>query len=300
MAITRDGNTLASGQITHMGYLAEIILWDISGLHKEVPSPPELIVRLKLHKVMVQALDFSCNGQFLASIGGPDDNNLVIWNVATAQAICGSPAAHDSCLTVKWMNNDPQKLVTGGLKALRMWSLDTEGRKVRPMEVSTSKEVRTYTCVAISDDDAILYCGTTTGDGAHPVISKPKRVPAEPRPTALALGSWLFFSDRVCDARMSPCATVRIAVASPIGRPRPPPGGCKPWPVGARRLPSDHLLDVPDCSPDRSALVRVCCLRSPRNLVRKEAADHLGATQGEDAALWRSGHLRRQAHGWHG
>jgi len=164
MAITRDGNTLASGQITHMGYLAEIILWDISGLHKEVPSPPELIVRLKLHKVMVQALDFSCNGQFLASIGGPDDNNLVIWNVATAQAICGSPAAHDSCLTVKWMNNDPQKLVTGGLKALRMWSLDTEGRKVRPMEVSTSKEVRTYTCVAISDDDAILYCGTTTGD----------------------------------------------------------------------------------------------------------------------------------------
>ena len=30
MAITSDGNTLASGQITEMGYLADIILWDIS------------------------------------------------------------------------------------------------------------------------------------------------------------------------------------------------------------------------------------------------------------------------------
>merc|ERR1719230_1373781 len=50
MAITRDGNTLATGQITHMGYLAEIILWDISDL-----SAPEILVTLRLHKVMVQA-----------------------------------------------------------------------------------------------------------------------------------------------------------------------------------------------------------------------------------------------------
>ena len=27
LAISRDGTKLASGQITHMGYLAEIILW---------------------------------------------------------------------------------------------------------------------------------------------------------------------------------------------------------------------------------------------------------------------------------
>jgi len=32
------------------------------------------------------------------------------------------------------------------------------------VEISTSKEVRTYTCIAVSDDDSTLYCGTTTGD----------------------------------------------------------------------------------------------------------------------------------------
>ena len=79
IAISRDGTTLASGQITHMGYLAEIIIWDITDV-----TSPSLVNRLRLHKVMVQALDFSMSGKYLASIGGPDDNNLVIWNVSIA------------------------------------------------------------------------------------------------------------------------------------------------------------------------------------------------------------------------
>ena len=131
IAITRDGNTLASGQITHMGYLAEILLWDTEGLSDG--RAPELLHRLRLHKVMVQALAFSCNGTYLASIGGPDDNNLVIWNVDTGCAICGSPAAHDACLTVKWMNNADNLLVTGGIKALRMWEVrDDTPRRATP------------------------------------------------------------------------------------------------------------------------------------------------------------------------
>jgi len=162
IAISNDGNLLASGQITHMGYLAEIIMWDISGIPDGVA--PTLLHRLRLHKVMVQGLAFSYNSKYLASIGGPDDNNLVIWNVETGKAICGSPAAHDTALTLKWMNTSDTALVTGGIKALRMWDLDTVNRKVRPKEVSTSKEVRTYSCIGVSPDDSILYCGTTTGD----------------------------------------------------------------------------------------------------------------------------------------
>ena len=74
LAISRDGTTLASGQITHMGYLADIILWDVSGLPSG--AQPSLLHRLSLHKVMVQALDFSFDGKYLASIGGSDDNNV--------------------------------------------------------------------------------------------------------------------------------------------------------------------------------------------------------------------------------
>ena len=50
IAISADGNTLASGQITHMGYLAEIILWDISGLADGSGAHPKLVHRLRLHR----------------------------------------------------------------------------------------------------------------------------------------------------------------------------------------------------------------------------------------------------------
>ena len=164
IAISRDGTRLASGQITHMGYLAEIIIWDISSIDSAGEMAPKLLNRLRLHKVQVQALDFSHSGKFLASIGGADDNNMVIWNVATGKAVCGSPASHDRANTVKWLNNTDDSLVTGGINALRMWTLDTVNRKVRPIAVTTNKEVRTYTCIAVSADDSTLYCGTTTGD----------------------------------------------------------------------------------------------------------------------------------------
>ena len=68
-----------------MGYLAEIILWDISSIGSA--GNPKLLYRLRLHKVQVQALDFSHSGKYLASIGGSDDNNLVIWNVLTGKAV---------------------------------------------------------------------------------------------------------------------------------------------------------------------------------------------------------------------
>ena len=91
------------------------------------------------------------------------------------------------------MNTSDDSLVTGGINALRMWTLDIANRKVylpsktgrkshisslrlipapsgvlawqvRPIQVTTNKEVRTYTCIAISPDDTTLYCGTETGD----------------------------------------------------------------------------------------------------------------------------------------
>ena len=37
---------------------------------------------------------------------------------------------------------------------------DLQARKVRPMDIDTMKEIRTYTCIAVSDDDSTLYCGT--------------------------------------------------------------------------------------------------------------------------------------------
>ena len=107
ITMSKDGKLLASGQITHMGYLAQIMVWDISQIGT---GQPKLMHVLKLHKVQIQALAFSCHGSYLASLGGADDNNLVIWRVEDGMAICGSPASHDSALTLCWYATLGEKL----------------------------------------------------------------------------------------------------------------------------------------------------------------------------------------------
>ena len=67
---------------------ADIIIWDF--------EVRRLYARLVLHKVHVLDLAFSCTDAYLFSLGGQDDGSVVIWNVATKESICGSPAQHKS------------------------------------------------------------------------------------------------------------------------------------------------------------------------------------------------------------
>jgi WD40 repeat protein len=66
----------------------------------------------------------SCDGRYLATLGGQDDNTVVVWEVETGRAICGAPAAADSALCVKWLNRRNDRLVTAGNYNLRVWQVD--------------------------------------------------------------------------------------------------------------------------------------------------------------------------------
>lgn len=59
IVVSPSGKYLASCDTTHMGFLADIIIWDFESM--------ELLHRLKLHKVQVQSLSFSFNEMYLAS-----------------------------------------------------------------------------------------------------------------------------------------------------------------------------------------------------------------------------------------
>jgi len=73
ITVSSSGKYIASGQRTHMGFQADIIIWDFDSM--------EMVHRLKLHKVLIQSLSFSKDETYLASLGGQDDNTLVIWEV---------------------------------------------------------------------------------------------------------------------------------------------------------------------------------------------------------------------------
>jgi cilia- and flagella-associated protein 52 len=110
ITLSSTGRYLASGQKTYMGFTSDIIIWNLETrkIHK----------KLSLHKVMVQALAFSHDETKIASLGGPDDGSLVLWDVASGQAMCGSPANNKFVYCVEFFKNDNTRLVTAGQGAI--------------------------------------------------------------------------------------------------------------------------------------------------------------------------------------
>jgi len=163
IAISNDGRYIVSGQETFMGFKASIILWDY--------ATKSVVTKWDLHKVKVQALAFSVNGKYVISLGGQDDGSVVVWDLATKEPICGSPAQVESagittCLATS--NTDDNVFVTGGDNTLRVWTLDKENRKIRPSNTNLGGFKRVITCIEMVDDQdesmPYFFCGTTTGD----------------------------------------------------------------------------------------------------------------------------------------
>jgi len=156
ITVSSSGDLLASGQKTFMGFPADVIIWDFKNrceLH-----------RLSLHKVAVASLSFSMDEVYLASLGGQDDNSLVIWDVSTGNPICGTPAATDTAQTVKFFNTSNTHLVTAGNYHIRVWQFDLPNKKIRPTNVAVGQLKRVATNVLMDQDDNFCYVGTQTGD----------------------------------------------------------------------------------------------------------------------------------------
>jgi WD40 repeat protein len=117
-----------------------------------------------LVKGKVQDLAFSPNERYLATLGGRDDNKLVLWDVESGAAICGATAANESANTVRWLNHSDAMFVTGGHYNLRVWAFDLQNRKIRPSDCQLGQLKRVINSIAIDERDEFMYCGTATGD----------------------------------------------------------------------------------------------------------------------------------------
>ncbi|KAJ8251640.1 hypothetical protein GJAV_G00223530 [Gymnothorax javanicus] len=159
LAISKSGRYIASGQTTDMGFKADVIVWDISTQHVHA--------ELVLHKAKVEDLAFSPNEKFLASLGGQDDGSVVIWNVESGDALCGSPATvHHGyqCLRVRFSNLSDNVFITAGTNTIRVWEIDAQICRMQFTECQIGLLRRTVKCIEVSPDDEFFYCGTSSGD----------------------------------------------------------------------------------------------------------------------------------------
>jgi WD40 repeat protein len=139
-----------------MGFVADVVVWDF---HRR-----EEMHRFKLHKVFIQSLNFSYNDRYLASLGGRDDMMLVVWDLSTAKAVCGSNVGHEPANAVKFYNNSDDKLVTVANNGFRIWNPNYQAKKLEFIDLAMGNMRRNINNVAIDDNDQFAYAGTNTGD----------------------------------------------------------------------------------------------------------------------------------------
>eukprot|EP00906_Rhabdomonas_costata_P028803 RCo040722 len=156
VAVSKSGRYVASGQITHMGFQADICVFEFETL--------KLLHRMTLHKVKVQALAFSADEKYLASLGGQDDNTLVVWDLATGRPLCGGPASSDLSMCITFFNRNSQQAITGGNGVLRVWDIDFVNRKINPTDVHVGNLQRVCRTIVIEPTDNYAFVGTTSGD----------------------------------------------------------------------------------------------------------------------------------------
>ena len=156
MSLSKSGKYLASGQKTFSGFKADIIIWDLTTL--------SLIHRFSIHKVIIQSLDFSFNDKYLVSIGGRDDNNLIVWDVQSGKALSGSAAGTAFVRQVKFFNLCDNKFVTCQDYGVRIWSVDYELKKLNHIEVNFGNLKRIPLTMTIDPLDKFAYFGTQSGD----------------------------------------------------------------------------------------------------------------------------------------
>ncbi|KAL3317686.1 Cilia- and flagella-associated protein 52 [Cichlidogyrus casuarinus] len=157
--VSKCGTYLASGQATHMGFMADIIVWDFASRIQ--------LATYAVHKVRVTSIHFSTNSKYIISLGGQDDGCVIVWSLEKRTPLCGATAQPQSSgithIIAPSHTND-NIFISAGDNSIRTWEIDAINRKIRPTECKVGSIKRIVTCAVITPDDEFFICGTTTGD----------------------------------------------------------------------------------------------------------------------------------------
>ena len=115
----------------------------------------------------MEAVAFSPDDKYLVSLGGQDDNGLILWDVAKGAAISGAVASRDSSgatLCLAYFRQNSFRFATAGEHVIRVWDIDQKTMKMRPTDCQLGQVKRVFNAISIDYKDEFMYGGTSTGD----------------------------------------------------------------------------------------------------------------------------------------
>ena len=172
IAVSTSGRLIASGERV-AGGVADIIVWE---LRDAVSSCTYAVLRrLSLHVGEVTSLEFSADESAIVSVGGEQDNRIIMWDVLSGNALCGSPAPVDGKVrAVAFLHHSNTRFITAGEMTTSTWEYDATSKRLQFETVKLGILKRDILSIAIDEDDAYAYLGTSSADIL--CVSIPNRV----------------------------------------------------------------------------------------------------------------------------
>ena len=97
-------------------------------------------------------MDFSCNGEMLASIGLDDDHTILIHNWKSGQLLSSVVGHKDRIFMIRWNLFEEGQLVTVGVKHIKFWVRVGATMKNTRGSLPKDKRNTTFLSVAFSQD----------------------------------------------------------------------------------------------------------------------------------------------------
>jgi len=91
-------------------------------------------------------------------------NKIILRRDNRPSGTYASSETSGDAYNVTQMPSQGECFVSSGDRTLKIWRIDAEGRRTYGLNVGMGKLKRLINCVAVSDKDDILYCGTSSGD----------------------------------------------------------------------------------------------------------------------------------------
>jgi hypothetical protein len=93
-------------------------------------------------------------------VGGQDCGRLVIWDIDSGKALCGSVYGTNIVNQIAFFNTFDHKIVSIHNYQIRIWNSDFKLKKLLVEDVNMGSIKRVYKTIVIDPTDTFAYVGT--------------------------------------------------------------------------------------------------------------------------------------------